>query len=265
MDLKDLHVGDLVKFHDGGHYMWLKTESEMEEGTGDISNVGIVTQIINPVPERDEFIGSDAPEDLAEFEIPKQREIKALTAEIRRDNPELDAQRKIQNICFIYHLNGEGTKDSPIAHSLWSLQHSKVYNIVGSDKVQHGDLNVEKLSHEEFKRFNEKYDDFFLEKMEEWVNENDTDPEGEVLDIMNFGELIDKYANDPLKVRDTASSSSGMSTRKKAMIGAAGLAGLGAVALGNYLSGGKKKRRKTKRKKTKRRRTKRRRTKKKKY
>jgi hypothetical protein len=45
----------------------------------------------------------------------------------------------------------------------------------------------------------------------------------------------------------TIKSEKRMSTRKKAMIGAAGLAGLGAVALGNYLSGGKKKKIKTKR------------------
>jgi hypothetical protein len=69
--------------------------------------------------------------------------------------------------------------------------------------------------------------------------------------------VIDRWRSF-INQKNTGGPYRGMSTRKKAMIGAAGLAGLGAVALGNYLSGGKKKRRKTKRKKTKRRRTKRR-------
>jgi hypothetical protein len=267
MNLKDLYVGDLVKFNGDLEWEWLKTESEIEAGTGDNSNVGIVTQISAPESERMMLISSDFPQDLL---------INADEA-VRDRLPAIDRARadKIQNLCFIYHLTGEGTVRNP-----YNLESSTSYEFRdGSSSESDAAMDVEKLSHEEFKRFK-----LNLTKREVRM-QNDLDAarglvedltvmfrnadlrqlEVSLQPLKDFSQLIIKYANDPPGDPDTTSSSSGMSTRKKAMIGAAGLAGIGGVALGNYLTGGKKKKRKTKRKKTKRRRTKRRRTKKKKY
>jgi hypothetical protein len=269
MDLSKLNVGELVKFDnagDGPAWDWFGDDA----GDGGPNfNVGLVTQIIKPVPERQQYIGEAEVrgEGVDQYAI----DYNDVEAFFRRYHVQMD---KLENICFIYHLDGEGDWDKDIV-----LRSKRLYTntddpeeiyLMPGVTLSGSMTNMLKLSPEEIQEFKhtmQRDEKQCREVMSEAENPARALARRQCEAALEFIELVKNYStayNPQQGDPDTTSSSSGMSTRKKAMIGAAGLAGLGGVALGHYLSGGKKKKRKTKRKKTKRRGTKRRRTKKRK-
>jgi hypothetical protein len=286
MDLRDLKVGDLVKFDDfrdesGGwrkvRWGWLedKDKFELNQGGGSEednsppSNVGIVTQIFFPDPKTKKVsLNLEDDDNLNEVDIAhKDQVIKNITTEIRigeraaagGHGAGVDLEQPLdyppQNVCIIHYLAGDGVTQQFSIEALVVYQHGpgRRDQLPGNpivDKLTPKQIELYKNAMVRFKKITKDGMKGFPSAVIEGGRERTKKVASE------FAYLINKYASE-------LSELSGMSTRKKAMIGAAGLAGIGGVALGNYLTGGKKKKRKTKRKKTKRRRTKRRRTKKK--